>query len=731
MTYEDILTRFKVITRNGDKAQCKCPCHDDKQASLTISKGKKGVVIKCFAGCGTEDVIGSVGLTMSDLFYENSNDNANWKSYIEGREKKQIEATYNYVSINGDYCYSKVRLTGKGMIYGILKDNRFTYGLGGKSRKDHMALYGDIARVHKAIQDKRPIFVPEGEKDVDTLALKGYTAITYGGANDWQKGLANVFKGAIVYVLADNDISGMRVAQTIETDLKNIASYVKVIIPMPDTPKADVTDYFEQGHTKEQFEELLKQEKQEDTKNVKEERIESEDLSQFHIRNGNGVITSVFDFAIVEHIKAKHNLFFCGGLPYIYNSGVYVLDSSGARLKSMIKTLIYPQYIKSNTITRIYNLFLQDITIERGFEALNNYPNHWICFENGMYDCREKRLLPHDAKYLCINQVPHNYNPTVRHTGIQTEKYLRFICEEEDGREMLLQFMGYSMTKDVSQQKFIVLNGVGGSGKSTLIRLLEALVGSCNTSNISLTDLQQRFASIGLMGKLLNSCADLEISALEDTSIIKKILGEDSLRGEKKGHDAISFKSYAKLVFSTNELPLVKSEKTNGFYRRLLVLPMNKTPESKNPNLFHDLEKELPYLLQLSVQAVERMYKQGTVVSSVNSEQAIMQLWKDSDTTQAFLDECCDINPGVKADRAILYSRYSDYCKDLDRQELTRNNFFKSLRTKGFVERKTGGLRYFMGLTIEKNCPKLEVKTAPNDFIDVKENDLFELPFLE
>ncbi len=249
----------------------------------------------------------------------------------------------------------------------------------------------------------------------------------------------------------------------------------------------------------------------------------------------------------------------CGGTVYIYDGGYFKADSSGARLKIMFSKLIYPQFIKSTILKRIYDRFLCDISLKVPFEELNCYPAHWICFENGMYDCKEKRLLPHSPKYKAINQIPHEYKPDAVHEGKKIEEFLNFICPEPDSREMLLQFSGYAHTKDVGQQKFLVLLGEGGSGKSTFIRLMESSVGSRNLSNISLTDLQQRFASFGLMGKLLNSCADLEISALEDIAIIKKVLGEDALRAEQKGRDAISFKNYAKLIFSTNELPVIKA----------------------------------------------------------------------------------------------------------------------------------------------------------------------------
>ena len=728
MTYDEILNHFQVKKRYPDKAQCKCPAHDDKQASLTVTKGRDSVLIHCHANCSTENVLLAAGLKMSDLFYQEKRTGSSWQAYIEGREKKRIEAVYNYVSSNGGYLFTKVRMQGKKMIYGKLANERFTYGLGGRTRKELCAVYAPdgVQAINKAVSEGKPIFIPEGEKDADTLSKQGYTAFSYGGVNDWSADMAQLCKGAVVYVLADNDEPGRRVANTIQSDLQGIAESAKVIVPVPDIPKADISDYFAAGHSKAEFESLLQQDRA-----VTEKRAEGNtpDLSQFHLVNNKGVATGVFDEAIFKYIKGQQDLFVCGGTVYIYDGGYFKADVSGARLKTMISKLIYPQFIKSTTLKRIYDRFLCDISLEVSFEELNRYPAHWICFENGMYDCKEKRLLPHSPKYKAVNQIPHEYKPGAVHEGKRTEEFLKFICPEPDSREMLLQFSGYAHTKDVGQQKFLVLLGEGGSGKSTFIRLMEASVGSRNLSNISLTDLQQRFASFGLMGKLLNSCADLEISALEDTAIIKKVLGEDTLRAEQKGRDAISFKNYAKLIFSTNELPVVKAEKTNGFYRRLLVLPMNRVPEKKNPNLLNELLQEIDYFVWLSVQALERMYEKEIIITSAESEKAVAQLRMDSDTVQAFLVESCVLEDGSRIERTELYRNYEKYCEDTDRQSLTKNNFYKSLRVKGYTDFKTGGYRYFKGISDGKNCPTPAPKTAPDGFVSIPEEYQEELPF--
>ena len=99
-------------------------------------------------------------------------------------------------------------------------------------------------------------------------------------------------------------------------------------------------------------------------------------------------------------------------------------------------------------------------------------------------------------------------------------------------------------------------------------------------SSISLQDLNKRFYATGMYGKLLNACADIPCKAMENTDVLKKAVGEDTLIYEKKGQDAIHFHSYAKLLFSTNEMPQNLEDKSNAFYRRLLILDMNRVVKS-------------------------------------------------------------------------------------------------------------------------------------------------------
>lgn len=104
------------MKRGTGKAQCICPAHVDTEASLTLTDGNDRALIRCHAGCSVEKVVDAAGLKMSDLFYGDGLAKERWRAYIENREKRKIEAVYNYASINGDYAYTKVRLEGKKML---------------------------------------------------------------------------------------------------------------------------------------------------------------------------------------------------------------------------------------------------------------------------------------------------------------------------------------------------------------------------------------------------------------------------------------------------------------------------------------------------------------------------------------------------------------------------------------------------------------------------------------
>jgi hypothetical protein len=69
--FEDVLDKLEVASRNGEKAMCFCPAHDDRNSPSLSLKAENGtLLLHCFAGCHPEDIVTKIGLGMKDLFSE-------------------------------------------------------------------------------------------------------------------------------------------------------------------------------------------------------------------------------------------------------------------------------------------------------------------------------------------------------------------------------------------------------------------------------------------------------------------------------------------------------------------------------------------------------------------------------------------------------------------------------------------------------------------------------------
>ena len=69
MSVENLLQRLsKVKGGKGHWTAC-CPAHEDRSPSLAITETDDGrILLKCFGGCSVQEIVGSIGMDISDLF---------------------------------------------------------------------------------------------------------------------------------------------------------------------------------------------------------------------------------------------------------------------------------------------------------------------------------------------------------------------------------------------------------------------------------------------------------------------------------------------------------------------------------------------------------------------------------------------------------------------------------------------------------------------------------------
>lgn len=419
-------------------------------------------------------------------------------------------------------------------------------------------------------------------------------------------------------------------------------------------------------------------------------------------KRNNKYPAGTIDICFVDYIMSAYDILVCAGRPYIYKDGVFVADPKGLAIKEIIKLLIYPELIKSVTVNRIYDLLTMQKVLHCEWDELNDYPTHVINFKNGMYDIKKGVMFSHDPKYKSISQIPHDLKAQLDVDNSIFYKFLQSRLDDQDVK-MLIEYMGYCLLHDVQYQKFMILVGVGEAGKSVILRHLERVLGPRNVSNIPLQELSGRFASAFLVGKQCNICSDLSNSAIPDTSQIKQMTGEDTIKGEYKGGDIFFFKCWAKFIFSCNELPPVLDERSNGFFRRPLIIRFNKKGDYID-NLKEKLEqeREIEVLISFLVSAIGDALKRGHLYESNNSQEAVSRYRQDSDTVESFIKAMCKMGAGEKENQATLYANYKNFCEGEARQWLGKTAFFRALEARGCVRKASSGIRWVYGLTIQE-----------------------------
>lgn len=757
MQFDEVLTHFQIQKRYGDRAQARCPCHDDKQASLTITKGRKSALIHCHAGCNFEDIIQKVGLKKQDLYFEERPPGSSWRAYVEGREHKRIEAVYNYVSSsNGEYTFTKIRMQDKRMIYGVLCNGRFTYGLGGKHRKDLKSVYGDLKALNKAIAEGKPVFIPEGEKDVDTLAKRGYTAITYGGVNDWQSDFATLFKGAEVYILADNDEAGRKVANTILSDLKGIAKSARVIVPVPDIPKADISDYFAAGHSNEDFERLIHSAVADITvgshttvKNssvpkgtqLVRKLIELDAANKFATNDkGSAELFSTVFKNVSRYNPTQKDWMF-------YNGVKWIADTEGMKAKRNAKKLAdailsyavnvsgldekqresYLKYASRLMNYRDRNTMVNDAKDLNFFENTELDKDDLILnLKNCVLDLSgdTPKILEHNADLLLSKCCNASYDPHA--TCKLWEKTINEIMEDNTEKIRYLQkILGLCLTGITAEEELYFFYGASTrNGKSTICETVLSILNDYGATISPETlavkaNKDSRTASpdiAKLAGIRLVIASEPPKKMIFDTSLVKTLTGRDRVTARFLHQNEFCFTPKFKLLINTNYLPTI-TDQTVFKSGRIRVVSFNKHfgEHEQNKKLKDELRKEANGILNWMISGLYLYRKEGleppAAVRDSTDEYEI-----DSDKIGRFISECL-----VKSDKNTsakdVYEKYSKWCSDSGLGVDGRNNFYIELKTRGLF----GASGTVNGKTV-RNIVR-GYTFADEDFMTVDENE--------
>ncbi len=288
-----------------------------------------------------------------------------------------------------------------------------------------------------------------------------------------------------------------------------------------------------------------------------------------------------------------------------------------------------------------------------------------IAVENGLLDVRTGELTQFTPNEFVTTRLPARYEQNAQCP--QISKFLTEILEP-DQIPIVQEMFGYCLLRGYPIHTCFVLLGEGANGKSTLLNLLNAFLGSENCSHATLQQLcEGKFELAQLYGKLSNICDDLPGDALKSVGNFKSLTGNASIQAQFKFKNPFDFFNTAKLVFACNKLPAA-SEDTIAYYRRFIILNFNRLFIGSNadPHLIDKLTipSELSGLLNFALKGLQRLLKNQQFTNARSIEETRSQYIRTADSCQSFLEEMTEVSQNnadfIRED--ILYRTYCDYC---------------------------------------------------------------------
>lgn len=408
---------------------------------------------------------------------------------------------------------------------------------------------------------------------------------------------------------------------------------------------------------------------------VKQDRIQM-DVAEWYEVTERGL--KFLPGVLAENMARSEHVFYAAEQHYMYQGGVY-RDMSELEVQRLVQEKMISRETKMSQIVDAEHQWR--LHIQRDIRELNANP-YIINVKNGLYNVIEDTLTEHTPDYYSTVQLNVTYNPQA-----DCPQFKQFLLDSMGGDieqvKLIQEMLGYFLIPINAAQKCFVIVGAAGAGKSVLLRVLnDILLGKQNVSNVSWQALNERFKTAELFGKLANIFADLPTKNIDDNGIFKALVGEDYLTVEKKNKNPFSFQSCARLLFSCNSIPKNYGDRSEGFYRRLIIMRFNHTVprEKRDPDLVEKFRMEADGIFIFALEGLTQLMNNQYRFNETDVNKAELQQYReDSDSVLSFVKEYCQVDEAAQVGSTELFHAYKAYCEECGLKPYSQKMFVQQL----------------------------------------------------
>lgn len=307
----------------------------------------------------------------------------------------------------------------------------------------------------------------------------------------------------------------------------------------------------------------------------------------------------------------------------------------------------------------------------------------YIGLKTSILDIETMEEQPYSPAMIINNRIGHEYHEDA-YCEVMDKTLNKVCCNDPQIRALLEEMIGYTLYRKNSMQVCFILTGEGSNGKSTILNCIKKLIGKNNYTSLDLRELEDTFKPAELYNKLANIGDDISAKYLENSSVFKKVVTGESFMVQRKYAQPFELESYATQIFCANELPQVH-DKSDGFSRRIVIVPFNATFKRTDPDYDPFIEDKLMseeamnYLLKLAIEGLRRVvFNRGFTKSATGEAEKDDYMKLNNNVLEWFENDPLIENQSI----SDVYLAYQVWCTQNGCSPVKKLNLSKEIKKK-------------------------------------------------
>jgi len=379
-------------------------------------------------------------------------------------------------------------------------------------------------------------------------------------------------------------------------------------------------------------------------------------------------IDKVADYLIQKHL---FKTWFGIKTDYSFNYNGMIFERNARGVVKTESEKLLKEHCKKHIVEEIFEKIKRKTKVEK--EEFEKTDTNFICLKNGVWDIKNKKLLPHNPKFHFQTFIPQIYNPNA-----SCPKFKKFVEETLYPEDIptMQEWFGSNLFRKYFIKKAVICVGQRNTAKTVFLDTLIKFIGEKNKSGLSLQKISSGsdFTKLTLKNKHSNVYDDLSSNDVNNGGAFKIATGGGYISAEEKFGEYQQFRSFAKICFATNKIPPLKDNDDEAYFFRWIVLKFDNVPEKINPFLREKLwtQEEMSGILNWALVGLYRLLEKGHFSYNKSAEEIKKIMEESGCPLVAFSNEVLQKENGHIISKEEMFLVYSLWCEENKKPRLTK-----------------------------------------------------------